>query len=185
MAPSVQRYFQDGLASSTQRTYSAELKHFHKFCVQLVLGYETISGHQTPPLRHSWLTKASPLRQGNCTSLRIGVCKSHWASEILGNTPLPILKRVQAGICRARLLCGTPPRIRLPITISMLAQIRRILDTLSNPRKVVIWAIACTAFFGFFRLGEFLMDVKDAFNPAVNLAWGDVAVDNQENPQKI
>ena len=29
------------------------------------------------------------------------------------------------------------------------------------------------------------MDVKDAFNPAVNLAWGDVAVDNRENPQMI
>ena len=29
------------------------------------------------------------------------------------------------------------------------------------------------------------MDAKDAFNPAVNLAWGDVAVDNQENPQMI
>ena len=54
-----------------------------------------------------------------------------------------------------------------------------------NPRKVVLWAIACTAFFGFFGLGELLMDAKDAFNPAVNLAWGDVAVDNQENPQMI
>ena len=29
------------------------------------------------------------------------------------------------------------------------------------------------------------MDVKDAFNPAVNLAWGDVAVDNRKNPQMI
>ena len=29
------------------------------------------------------------------------------------------------------------------------------------------------------------MDAKDAFNLAVNLAWGDVAVDNNENPQMI
>ena len=101
------------------------------------------------------------------------------------HSSLPILKRVQAGICRAKLLRGTPPRIRLPITTPVLSQIRRILDTSSNPRRVVLWAIACTAFFGFFRLGELLMDVKDAFNPAVNLAWGDVAVDNNENPQMI
>ena len=67
----------------------------------------------------------------------------------------------------------------------MLSQIRRILDTSSNPRNVVLWATACTTFFGFFRLGELLMDVKDAFNPALNLAWGDVAVDNQENPEMI
>ena len=53
----------------------------------------------------------------------------------------------------------------------MLSQIK-ILDTSSNPRKVVLWAIAGTAFFGLFCLGERLMD----FNPAVNLAWGDIAV---------
>ena len=34
MAPSIQRYFQEGLAPSTHRTYSAALKRFHKFCVQ-------------------------------------------------------------------------------------------------------------------------------------------------------
>lgn len=98
---------------------------------------------------------------------------------------LPILKRVQAGIRRARLLRGAPPRIRLPITAPVLAQIRRILDISSNPSKVALWAISCSAFFGFFRLGELLPDSRNAFNAAVDLAWGDVAVDNQDNPQMV
>ena len=65
------------------------------------------------------------------------------------------------------------------------AQTRRIMDTSSNPRKVELWAIACTAFFGFFHLGELLLDVRNTFNPTVDLAWGDIVVDNQENPQML
>ena len=41
----------------------------------------------------------------------------------------------------------------------VLAQIIRILYTLTNPRKVELWAIAYT------RLGKLLLDVENAFNP--------------------
>ena len=34
LAPSVQRYFQSGLAPSTQKTYGAALKRFHAFCIK-------------------------------------------------------------------------------------------------------------------------------------------------------
>ena len=55
----------------------------------------------------------------------------------------------------------------------------------SNPEKVVLWAIACSAFFGFFRLGELLPTPVGAFNPATCLAWGDVAVNNVPRPTMI
>lgn len=45
--------------------------------------------------------------------------------------------------------------------------------------------IACTAFFGFFRLGELLPASSKAFNPAVDLVWGDVAVDNHASPRMV
>ena len=50
---------------------------------------------------------------------------------------------------------------------------------------VELWAITCTAFFGFFHLGELILDAKNAFNPTVDFALRDVVVDNQENPQMI
>lgn len=68
---------------------------------------------------------------------------------------LPILKRVQAGISRMRMLKGSPPRIRLPITAHILGRIKSSLDASSNPDKTVLWAIATSAFFVFFRLGNF------------------------------
>ena len=98
---------------------------------------------------------------------------------------LPVLKRVQVGIRRVRLVKGTPSRIRLPITAPVLDQMRRALDRSVHPNKVVLWAISCAAFFGFFRLGELLPETANSFRPATDLAWGDIAVDNPSNPQMV
>lgn len=95
---------------------------------------------------------------------------------------LLILKWVQAGICRTRMLKGLPPRIRLPITAHILKQIQELLATSADPDKL---AIASSAFFSFFHLGELLPASSDSFHPARNLTWGDVVVDNHANPSMI
>ena len=95
---------------------------------------------------------------------------------------LPILKRVQAGISRARLLTGSPPRVRLPITITVLSAI---LTSSSDPDRIVIWAVSASAFFGFFRLGELLPESPSQYHPATSLAWGDVLVDSHTNPRMV
>ena len=98
---------------------------------------------------------------------------------------LPILKRVWAGISRARLLKGSPPRVGLPITTQLLSQIRATLDKSSHPEKAALWTVCCMAFFGFFRLGELLLDSPAGFNQRLHLAWGDVAVDDRANPRMV
>ena len=98
---------------------------------------------------------------------------------------LPMLKRVQAGISRLRLLKGSQPRIRLPITVHILEGIRHQVLASADPDKLAFWAIAATVFFGFFRLGELLSSSQAAFHPAKCLAWGDVAVDNHSCPQMM
>ena len=95
---------------------------------------------------------------------------------------LPILKRVQAGISRARVVKGSPPRIRLPITVRILESIQQSLASSPEPDRMVLWA---AAFFGFFRLGELLLDSPAHFTPATKLAWGDVAVDSHTDPKMI
>ena len=98
---------------------------------------------------------------------------------------LPVLERVQAGITRTRFQQGTPSRIRLPITAGLLGRIRTALDHSSHPEKVLLWAVCCTAFFGFFRLGELLLDSSAAFNLRSHLAWGDVSVNDQAAPTVV
>ena len=49
----------------------------------------------------------------------------------------------------------------------------------------MLWAVAASAFFGFFRLGELLLESTASFNPARSLAWGDVAVDSHTAPSMV
>ena len=98
---------------------------------------------------------------------------------------LPMLKRVQAGINRARLGRGHPSRVRLPITATLLRRIKHELGRTSHPERIVLWAICCAAFFGFCRLGELLLPSPGSFNPRLHLAWGDMAVDNPLAPRMV
>ena len=98
---------------------------------------------------------------------------------------LPMLKRVQAGISRLRLMKGSQAWIRLPITSHLLRQIKQALDRSAHPAKLVIWAVVSRAFFGYFRLGKLLLDSAQVFNESTCLSWGDVAVDNRSAPSMI
>ena len=98
---------------------------------------------------------------------------------------LPILKRVQAGIQRVRSSATPSSRLRLPITATILERIRTQLESADTPHKELMWAVCCTAFFGFFRLGELLPESRAKINPVASLMWGDVAVDSHEKPTMV
>ena len=86
---------------------------------------------------------------------------------------------------RVRALKGPPSRPRLPITVAVMDRIRAYLVQSDHLHKDVVWAICCTAFFGFFRLGELLPESRAQITPAVSLMWGDVAVDSRERPTMV
>ena len=50
------------------------------------------------------------------------------------------------------------------------------LSASSDPDKSLVWAVAATAFFDIFCLGELLAESAAHFNMDADLAWGDVAV---------
>lgn len=93
----------------------------------------------------------------------------------------PVLRRVLAGINRSRLNRGKQSKVRLPITGSLLHDIRKELERSDNQEKRVLWAVCCMAFFGFLHLGELLLVKAGDFNPRLHLAWGDMAVDDQQS----
>ena len=189
MGPSIQRYFQYGLAPSTQKTYQAAIKRFHTFCFhynvtqpfplteQLLCSFAAYLADQglAPQTGKSYLSALRNMQ----ISLGLHV------PDPRDQSSLPILKRVQAGISRAKVFKGSPPRIRLPITVPILEAIHQSLVMSTNPDKVVFWAVSASAFSGFFRLGELLPETPAQVNPATSLAWGDVAVDSHTNPKMV
>ena len=95
-------------------------------------------------------------------------------------TTLPVLKRVLDGIRRVRTSGNHTPRIRMPITVTVLWQIHTALGArISEPDGLAFWAIATSAFFGFFRLGELLIGSEAEYSSASHLSWGEVALDSR------
>ena len=131
------------------------------------------SGQQPGPSNHKILLGSQN------TQLSLGLPDPRQGSS------LPILKQVLAGVSRACLGQGQPSRVRLPVTDTLLGKIGDDLVHVAHPERPVLWAVCCTAFFGFFRLGELLLTNKADFNPRLHLAWGDMAVDNLQAPRLL
>ena len=96
---------------------------------------------------------------------------------------MPRLRLVQSGIQRTHATQRTETKVRLPITPTILLKLKEHW----TPRKadadiVMLWAAASLCFFGFFRSGEITIPSLTSFDASKHLAWGDVAVDNTDNP---
>ena len=152
------------------------MKKFHAFCVQFNVGDPFPVTEQLLCSYAAYLAEVDLAPQ----SIRSYLAAIRDMQISIGlpdpreQSSLPILKRVQAGTSRTRVGTGQPGKIRLPITTGLLQQIRLALDSTANPEKIVLWAVCCTAFFGFFRLGELLPSTGVTFNPRLHLAWGEL-----------
>ena len=105
--------------------------------------------------------------------------------DLRDRSSLPYLKRVQAGISRCKGQKGSPTKQRLPVTAEVLQRVLRVLTSPDRKERTVVWAIAVTAFFGFFRLGELLPDTGSTFDPKTDVAWGDLAVDRHTDTRTV
>ena len=187
MAPAVQCYFQEGLAPSTRRTYNAVMKRFYSFC--------THSNIFTPFLVTEYLLCcfAAHLADQDLVPQTVkGYLAAVRNTQNSLNFPdprdqssMPVLKQVQMGIQRVRSGRGPPSRSRLPITATVLERIRRHLESPNQTHRELLWAICCTAFFGFFRLGKLLPECQLRSTPSSSVMWGDVAVDDRELPSMV
>ena len=89
------------------------------------------------------------------------------------------------GVRRERALSGATAAVRLPITASVLRAIRPFcLPSPPDHNSRLLWAAATACYFGFFRAGELTVPSESAFNTAVHLAWGDVAI-SENGPRTI
>ncbi|KAL5459763.1 hypothetical protein EMCRGX_G033134 [Ephydatia muelleri] len=179
---SLQGYFRNGLAPSTHRSYDCALRRFNSFCVQYNVSdpfpvTEKLLCYFSTKLANDGLAPQTIkvyLSAIRSTQLSLGLPLPHEESS------LPVLKRVLDGIRRTRASECRTPRIRLPITVGVLRQIHTALGAdISEPDGLAFWAIATSAFFGFFRLGELLMGSETEYSPANHLSWGDVALDTK------
>ena len=165
-------------SSGTSTLHSSNLPHSHEM-IQCLLYH--IPHHQPLPLNRTLdvLLHILPGRPRLCYP----ECESYlsvlWNMQISLGLPdpreqssMPLLKWVQASIARTRKAKDNPSQVRLSITVHLLRRICHVLSGSDHPEKIVLWAIACTAFFWFFRLGELLPQSAKPNDSGTGLAWG-------------
>ena len=96
---------------------------------------------------------------------------------------MPLLEYVLAGIKRAQARNHIPPKPRLPITPTILAHLQK-QWVVNQPSQdgLMLWAAACTGFFGFLRAGEFTVPTAGAYDKDIHLSLGDLATDSHSSP---
>ena len=94
------------------------------------------------------------------------------------------LHLVQSGIQRNH-ANQTSPKVRLPITPAILTKLKEHWSPQLTSRDIVmVWAAASVCFFRFWS-GEFTIPSEKSFDCTKHLVWGDVSVDNSDNPQVV
>lgn len=89
------------------------------------------------------------------------------------------LKRVIKGVKREYARSNPSQRNRLPITPEVLHKIKAVWSTqASSFNNIMLWAVCCLCYFGFFRSGEVTVPSEVAYNSRAHLNVDDIAVDD-------
>lgn len=98
---------------------------------------------------------------------------------------MPKLALVERGIRRIKAR-DAAVRVRLPITPVILNQFRALWsNTAQEFDTIMLWAACCTAFFGFFRMGELTSLTVESRSPGHCVLVEDVAVNSVQPPSVI
>ena len=182
----VQQYYADALAPTTRRVYSTAQSRYLEFCRVY---------HISPfPLTQESLSRfVAVLASQALTHRSIKVYLSavrHLHITRCGSDPrlcnMVGLQYVLQGIKRSQAAEGLSSRPRLPITAAILRTLRRSWES-QGPTfdRRMLWAAACTCFFGFLRSGEATVPSRSAYDPAIHLSVSDIAVDSHRAPTSI
>ena len=181
----VQRYIELGLASATRKTYQPCISRFYQFCTMYSVS-DPLSASQSLLCSFvSYLANAGLA----CTTIRtyVSAIRHLQISRDLPEpraTPMPKLALVERGIQNAR-AANRANRPRLPITPTILRKIKDAwTDQASHFDTVMFWAVCCTAFFSFFRMGEITaQSIRGNGDHWIQLK--DIAIDNHTNQTVI
>lgn len=174
-----------GIANSTRRTYATAQRRFIEFC--FATGQLSPTGFPCPAdewTLMSFTTELSKTLHANTVKVYLAGVRSLHIEQGFQDPfeNRPRLARVIRGVKRLR---STPTTKRMPVTMEVLRQMKRVLQ-LRYYDDALFWAASCFGFFGFLRCGEFTVSSPgDQFDPDIHLCLSDVSVDSHTCPSVI
>ena len=180
-------YFAQGLAASSLKTYQAAVNHYVKYCqnsnnvcvpVTEVVLCGFVSSLADEGLKHRTI-------KTYLSGVRYYQIKSGYADPFRGAL-LPHLDYVMKGIKCHQAKAGAKAHTRLPITPSILHQLKKVWSSSGDEMDTkMLWSACCICFFGFLRAGEMTVPGDEEYDPQVHPSVGDIAVDDGRSPSLL
>ena len=177
----VQELFSSGLAPATLKVYRTNANRYTSFCV-------LYNVTQTFPASKDVLTHfvAHLCKEG----LKAGTIKNYLASirhaQVvlgLGNPHIEEMSQLEYMTHGVKRLASGLTHSRLPITLSLLAQLHHSWCVERSGREAtMLWAAATKCFLGFLRAGEIVAPPGSGFDLSTHLSIGDVSIDSRSTP---
>ena len=181
-------YFTQGLASSSTKTYQSGVNRYLRFCQSQCLTPLPVSENVLCSFVSQLADEGLKFRsiKTYLSGIRFYQIKSGTSDPFQGTT-MPRLEYVMKGVKRHQAQMGGSSRTRLPITPSLLHELRKVWSRSKIDRDAkMLWAACCLCFFGFLRAGELTVPSDSAFDPSAHLCVTDVAVvDDKRNPSML
>jgi len=126
----------------------------------------------------NWLSTTKNLKSGTIRCYLAGIRQLHIINALEPPPRSEFAKLVLKGIANKESIAkrSDTSRRRLPITLSMMRLIKRLIihTTYSTQDKSLIWACCTMAFAGAFRIHELLCKKESTFDPAFTLLTQDI-----------
>lgn len=170
----LRQFLECRIAPLTRKAYSSGWRRYQSFISSYSLTLLPISPEKVA------LFVAYLGQQGLAVTIEVylaGLCYFNLlanSAEVSPSFHSPYLKLLLHGIQQAT-VSRKPSLVHLPITLGILAKIKSSLVV--NPSgydSILMWAAACTGFFGFLRTSEFLTPDNGPCNPWVHLVLAGV-----------
>ena len=181
----VLHYYQRGLASGTQQTYQAGLYKYITFCK--LINHTAIPTAESTLLLFVAYLGQQGLMHTTIKAYLAAIRSLHVASgnhQAFYTQLTPCLQQVLKAIKKEQ--ASHQPTVRLPITISVMRQIKAVITT--QPWKyhtTMMLAACCVAFFGFLHCSEFTSPGLSQYDPTTHLSFSDLAIYNRSAPSLI
>ena len=95
------------------------------------------------------------------------------------------LQLVVRGAKKQQTKKGSQGRLRLPITVEIMWELKHAWERAGCPEGQMLWAAASLCFFGFLRSGEMTVPEGAQYDESTHLSFRDLAVDSRENPRSL
>ena len=172
--------------SPLNKVYSSGQRRYLSFCASA--GLRAVPAVEEVLCKFAAKLASEGLKHRTIKSYMAGIRHLH-IEEGLGDPFQPALPRlhyVLRGVKHSQGEEGTTSRERLPITPTLLHQIKAVWDHQeSDPDYKMLWSACCLAFYSFLRAGEFTVPSDSGYDASTHLSWGDLAVDNLAQPSTL